>query len=196
MAEQIVQVTGKPQPLLPYRQPRDLFACLAQLLVRLDQQSAGHGGEPNQQFVEQLTGGRGHGFPAGELDHRCQDRQDDDRRHAAPPGEGRAPHDDRVEEQTAVLGRGAKREYGQEDRRSRDGRQHKAAIGAGDDPDPEPSPDQGEGGQEQQAIDARLGAESIGQECTDRIDEKRKPGHHEEAAQLDPSRVQRHRVPA
>ena len=101
-----MEISGESEPFLPHRQPRDLFASLAQLLVRFDQQAAGNGGESNQQLIEELAGGRRNGFPASQLDHRGQDGEDNDGRHASPPREGGARHDDRVEEETAVLGRG------------------------------------------------------------------------------------------
>ena len=159
-----------------------MFACLAQLLIGFDEQAAGYGGESDEQIVEELAGGRGHGLPTNQLDRCRQDCEEDQRRNGTSPGKGGPGHDDGVQEEAAVLGRRSKREHGQDQRRRNDGGHQIAAIGATDDSGPEPCPDRCEREQKQKTVGARLGAEAVGQEGAERIDKKGKPGHHEKAA--------------
>src|SRR5207249_9813005 len=71
VAEQIVQVTGKAQPLLSDRKPSNLLAGQRQLLVRFDQQPAGDDRQTDQQVIDEIPERVQQGGPANDVHGPC-----------------------------------------------------------------------------------------------------------------------------
>ena len=107
MADQIVKVTSEPKPLLPHCETGDLLARLRQLPVSLDQELAGNGRQADEQLIKELTGGVRNRLAARQLDGARQDGQQQDRRQADSPVAGGPRHDQRVQKEASVLGRGS-----------------------------------------------------------------------------------------
>src|SRR2546429_2801306 len=105
--EQIVKVAREPKPFLPYRETGDLLASLRQLPVSPDQELAGNGRQADEQLIKELTGGVRNRLAARQLDGARKDGQQQDRRQADSPVAGGPRHDQRVQKEASVLGRGA-----------------------------------------------------------------------------------------